>query len=69
MNGPTTKFRTKTTKRQNQVNQLLYASSYEGKQNKFESNSVFSKNFFGKCFPLNEQSTEIFCSPKEKSYF
>lgn len=67
MNGLTTKFSTKIIKRQNQVNQVLYPCSYEGKQNKLESNSGVFKD---SCkFPLNEQSIKIFCSPKEKPYF
>lgn len=67
MNGSTTKFSTNIIKRQNQANQLLYPSSYEGKQNKLESNSGVSKEFLK--FPLNEQSIKIFLSAKEKSYF
>lgn len=49
MNGPTTKFRTETIKRQNQVKQL-YANSYEGKQNKLECNSGVQV-FFGELPP------------------
>lgn len=44
MNGLITKFRTKVIDK-NQVNQLLYASSYEGKQSKPESNSSIFKDF------------------------